>query len=95
MHIYANGRRPKTLEPGDKLSVKINPLRDGKPGGVVLTATTPDAGRWARKGMRRAAPLLAIAALAVSFPALHPARNRRPPAPMRWPRPARPAPARG
>ena len=42
MYLYANGWRPKTLKPGDKLSVKINPLRDGKPGGVILTATMAD-----------------------------------------------------
>ena len=42
MYLYANGWRPKTLKPGDKISVTINPLRDGKPGGVILTATMAD-----------------------------------------------------
>jgi hypothetical protein len=42
MYLYANGWRPKTLKPGDTLSVTINPLRDGKPGGVILTATMAD-----------------------------------------------------
>ena len=39
MYLYAKGWRPKTLKPGDPLTVTINPLRDGKPGGVILTAT--------------------------------------------------------
>ena len=39
MYLYANGWRPRTLKAGDHISVTINPLRDGKPGGVIITAT--------------------------------------------------------
>lgn len=42
MYLYANGWRPKTLKAGDKITVKLNPLRNGSPGGVVISATTPD-----------------------------------------------------
>ena len=42
MYLYANGWRPRTLKAGDKITVKLNPLRNGKPGGVVINATTPD-----------------------------------------------------
>ena len=42
MYLYANGWRPKTLKAGDKITVKLNPLRNGSPGGIVISATTPD-----------------------------------------------------
>ncbi len=31
-----------TLKPGDKVTVVMNPLRDGRPGGSLVTATIPD-----------------------------------------------------
>ena len=40
--LYAKGWRPTVLKPGMPISVTINPLRNGDPGGVVLTATTVD-----------------------------------------------------
>jgi hypothetical protein len=49
MYLYANGWRPKTLKAGDKLSVTINPLRNGKPGGVILTATMADGRKLGNK----------------------------------------------
>lgn len=42
LHIYANGWRPTTLKPGDKVTVTIFPLRDGGRGGEVQAATTSD-----------------------------------------------------
>jgi hypothetical protein len=42
MYLYSNGWRPRTLKAGDRISVRINPLRSGAPGGVVLDATTAD-----------------------------------------------------
>jgi hypothetical protein len=42
MYLYANGWRPKTLKPGTPITVTINPLRDGRPGGLLLSAKTPD-----------------------------------------------------
>ncbi len=42
MYLYAHGWRPSTLKAGDKITVIINPLRNGNPGGVIVDATTPD-----------------------------------------------------
>lgn len=42
MYLYAKGWRPSALKPGMPVKVTINPLRNGDPGGVVLTATTAD-----------------------------------------------------
>ncbi len=42
MYLYARGWRPSTLKSGQRIGVKINPLLNGNPGGVVLTVTTPD-----------------------------------------------------
>ncbi|GAA0282434.1 hypothetical protein GCM10009127_24770 [Alteraurantiacibacter aestuarii] len=36
MYLYARGWRPRTLRPGSQVSVKLNPLRNGDNGGVVL-----------------------------------------------------------
>ncbi len=49
MYLYAEGWRPSTLKAGTQISVSINPLKDGKPGGVVVTATTPDGKQLGRK----------------------------------------------
>ena len=37
-----------TFKHGDKVSVKLNPLRDGRPGGNYITATTPDGKTFGR-----------------------------------------------
>ena len=42
MYLYAKGWRPSALKPGMPIKVTINPLRNGDPGGVVLTAETAD-----------------------------------------------------
>jgi len=36
MYLYARGWRPRTLRPGTQVRVRLNPLRSGSPGGVVL-----------------------------------------------------------
>jgi hypothetical protein len=36
MYLYARGWRPSSLRPGEKVTVKLYPLRNGRPGGVVL-----------------------------------------------------------
>lgn len=36
MYLYARGWRPRTLRPGTEVVVRIYPLRNGRPGGVVL-----------------------------------------------------------
>jgi hypothetical protein len=42
MYLYARGWRPASLKAGMKVNVTINPLRNGKPGGVVRDVTTAD-----------------------------------------------------
>ena len=42
MYLYARGWRPGTLKAGMDISVTLNPLRNGKPGGVVRDVTTAD-----------------------------------------------------
>ena len=36
MYLYARGWRPRTLRPGTEVVVRAYPLRNGRPGGVVL-----------------------------------------------------------
>ena len=42
MYLYARGWRPGTLKAGQFITVTLNPLRNGKPGGVVRDVTTAD-----------------------------------------------------
>ena len=42
MYLYARGWRPRSLRAGMKVNVTLNPLRNGKPGGVVRDVTGPD-----------------------------------------------------
>ena len=42
MYLYARGWRPSSLKAGMRVSVVLNPLRNGKPGGVVRDVTTAD-----------------------------------------------------
>lgn len=42
MYLYARGWRPSSLKAGMKVNITLNPLRSGKPGGVVRTVTTAD-----------------------------------------------------
>lgn len=40
--LFRSGWKPGTLKPGDKITVVINPLRDGRPSGQFVSATGPD-----------------------------------------------------
>lgn len=42
MYLYARGWRPSSLKAGMQVSVTLNPLRNGRPGGVVRDVTTSD-----------------------------------------------------
>jgi hypothetical protein len=42
MHLLRLGWRKSSLKPGDRISVKIHPLRNGSKGGQVEQATTAD-----------------------------------------------------
>ena len=39
MYLYARGWRPRTLKAGMRINVTLNPLRNGRPGGVVRDVT--------------------------------------------------------
>jgi len=41
-YLYNLGWRPSTVKTGDRLSVTIQPLRNGSPGGLVLEVRTSD-----------------------------------------------------
>ncbi len=41
-NLVREGWTRTTLKPGDKVSAVINPLRDGKPGGLYVGVTLPD-----------------------------------------------------
>ena len=40
--LMQSGWKYKDLKHGDKVTVKISPLRDGKPGGLLIQVTLPD-----------------------------------------------------
>jgi hypothetical protein len=40
--LLKSGWRPKTLKPGDKVTVLIHPRRDGRKGGSIINATLSD-----------------------------------------------------
>lgn len=42
MYLYARGWRPRTLRPGTEIVVRAYPLRNGRPGGVVLDVKDAD-----------------------------------------------------
>lgn len=42
VYLYNLGWRPSTIEAGDRLTVRILPLRNGEPGGLLMDATTAD-----------------------------------------------------
>ena len=40
--MLRNGWKPSTLKPGDKVTLTMHPLRDGKPGGSMVRVKVPD-----------------------------------------------------
>ena len=42
VELMRKGWKPGSLNPGDKVSIVINPLRDGQHGGLVVAVTGPD-----------------------------------------------------
>lgn len=42
MYLYARGWRPTSLKAGMRVNVVLNPLRSGRPGGVVRTVASAD-----------------------------------------------------
>ncbi len=41
-HLSRDGWRPRTLKPGDKVTLKIHPLHDNAKGGQYLSGTGPN-----------------------------------------------------
>ena len=42
VELMRKGWKPGSLNPGDKVTIVVNPLRDGQRGGLVLSVTGPD-----------------------------------------------------
>ena len=42
IQLIRHGWKPSSLKPGDRITVVINPLRDGRPGGQIVSAIGPD-----------------------------------------------------
>jgi hypothetical protein len=42
LELFRHGWKPTSLKPGDKATVIINPLRDGRTGGQIVYAIGPD-----------------------------------------------------
>ena len=42
VELMRKGWKPASLNPGDKVSIVVNPLRDGEHGGLVVSVTGPD-----------------------------------------------------
>jgi len=42
VELMRKGWKPGSLNPGDKVTIVVNPLRDGQHGGLVLSVTGPD-----------------------------------------------------
>jgi len=42
VEMMRKGWKPGSLNPGDKVTIIINPLRDGQHGGLVVSVTGPD-----------------------------------------------------
>jgi len=41
-NLVHEGWKRNTIKPGDKVTVSVNPLRDGRPGGWYVSITLPD-----------------------------------------------------
>jgi len=63
------GLKPRALQPGDKVTLKAHPLRDGRPGGSFITLTLAD-------GRVIGAPQRAPAAPAIPATAPQPVKSR-------------------
>jgi hypothetical protein len=59
-YLVRSGWKSSTLKPGDKISVTLNPIRTGEPGGIFVSVTLADGrvldGRGAGAGPAPATP---------------------------------------
>jgi hypothetical protein len=42
VELFRNGWRPATLKAGDKVTIVVNPMRDGSRGGLYVSAIAAD-----------------------------------------------------
>jgi hypothetical protein len=40
--MLRNGWKPSTLKPGDKVTLTMHPLKNGSPGGSLVSVKVPD-----------------------------------------------------
>lgn len=52
MYLYNRGWRPSTVKPGDRLKVKLSPLRKGGAGGLLLDVHTEDGRQLGRQPVK-------------------------------------------
>jgi hypothetical protein len=52
MYLYNRGWRPSTVKPGDRLKVKLSPLRKGGAGGLLLDVRTEDGRQLGRQPVK-------------------------------------------
>lgn len=64
--LYRQGWRQGTLKPGDKISVVINPVRDGSKAGNFVSASRPDGSVVGAKAADSAPPATQAAAPAAA-----------------------------
>lgn len=53
--LYRNGWRQDSVKPGDKVTVIVHPLRDGRPGGSLVSATLADGSKLGAGGQKPSA----------------------------------------
>jgi hypothetical protein len=63
------GLKPKALQPGDKVTLKAHPLRDGRPGGSFVTMTLADGRVFGAPRRPQGAPAYPAAAAQPAAPA--------------------------
>ena len=54
--LGTRGMRPDSMKPGDKITVRAHPMKDGSRGGQFMSATLGDGQVFGQQGGRAAAP---------------------------------------
>jgi hypothetical protein len=55
-YLVRDGWKASTLKPGDKVSVTLNPIRTGEPGGIFVSVTLADGRKLGGTGRGAGAP---------------------------------------
>jgi hypothetical protein len=55
-YLVGYGWKRESITPGDRVTAKIHPLRDGKPGGSLVSITLPDGRELRAEGPTPEAP---------------------------------------